>query len=169
MDEIVNKVANSGLITIDLGDHYPEGSRSIIDLKDQLWQGMVIREKDFREWVNTEDWSRLQDHHVALFCSTDAIIPTWAYMLLSSALSPFARSIHFGDAQSLEAELWRASLASVQAEDYLDQRVIIKGCSDRPVSPHAFVELTNKLRPYVKSLMYGEPCSTVPVYKKPRG
>lgn len=168
MSEIVNKVAKSGLITLDLGDYYPEGVRKSIDLKDQLWQGIALKEKDFRDWVKEHDWSQYKDEHVSLFCSADAIIPTWAYMLLSSALSPFAKTIYFGDADALEAELWREALSGIEPEEYADERVIIKGCSDRPVSPHAFVELSNNLRPFVKSLMYGEPCSTVPVYKKPR-
>lgn len=166
MSEIVNKVAQSGIQTIDLGDYYPAGDRKVIDIKDQLWQGMAIREKDFREFIKENDWPVYQDAHVAVHCSQDAIIPTWAYMLVASALSEFALSIHFGDLESLESYLWRNRLSEIDPENYVDTRVVIKGCADKYVSPSAFVELTSKLKPVVKSLMFGEPCSTVPIYKK---
>lgn len=166
MDEIVNRVAASGIITIDLGEFYPEGVRKHIDLKEQLFQGLVLREKDFREFVSTHDWSRYTDAHVGVHCSADAIVPTWAYMLVASALSGIATSVHFADASSLEALLWAASLDRIKGEEYRDARVVIKGCGDRPVSEEAFMLLSHKLKPFVRSLMYGEPCSTVPVYKR---
>lgn len=168
MDEIVNKVANSGLITLDLAEYYPEGNRKVIDLKDQLWQEIALKEKDFREWIKENDWLVYTNCHVAVYCSADAIIPTWAYMLVSSALQGIASTVVFGDASQLEAELWRVSLNKIDPSEFQDGRVIIKGCSDREVTPHAFMLLTSMLKPQVKSLMFGEPCSTVPVYKKPR-
>ena len=166
MGDIVNKVAQSGIITIDLGEYYPAGKRQEIDLKDQLWQGMAIREKDFREFIKEEDWSKYQDSHVAVHCSVDAIVPTWAFMLVAAALADYAKNTHFGIIESLESHLWTESLRSVEPQNFVDARVVIKGCSDKYVSPSAFMILSSKLKPVVRSLMYGEPCSTVPIYKK---
>lgn len=166
MSEIINRVAKSGLITLDLGEFYPEGERAVIDLKDQLWQEIALKEKDFREWVKSRDWSEFNNKHVCIHCSVDAVIPTWVYMLLSAELSPFAKTIVFGDADTLESRLWSNALVSLDTADFQDARVVVKGCADRPVSPMAFIEVSRKLQPVVKSLMYGEPCSTVPVYKK---
>ena len=167
MGEIVNKVAQSGIQTIDLGTYYPEGKRHFIDLKDQLWQGLALKEQEFRTFVKEHDWTRYQDGHVGVFCSADAIIPTWAYMLIASFLSGIATTIHFGDSESLEARLWTESLKEINPAEYEDARVVIKGCSDRYVSPSAFLELSAKLKPLVRSLMFGEPCSTVPIFKRP--
>jgi hypothetical protein len=166
MEEITNRVANSGLITIDLGEMYPAGERVLIDIKDQLFQGLILREKDFRDFIATHDWSQYKGKYVALTCSADAIIPDWTWMLLASALQPFAKKIVFGDLEKLETVLFDAVLSSLETDQYKDARVVIKGCGDKPVPKTAFVELTRMLQPIVKSIMYGEPCSTVPVYKR---
>jgi hypothetical protein len=166
MEEIINRVAGSGIVTLDLGDYYPEGKRAEIDLKNQLWQGLVLKEKDFREFISSTDWQEFTGQHVAVFCSADALIPTWAYMLVSSSLSGIAKTVHFGSLESLESALWTASLSRLNPQDFEDARVVVKGCADKPVSAQAFIDLSFRLKPFVKSLMFGEPCSTVPVYKK---
>lgn len=168
MDEIVNKVAGSGLVTIDLEEFYPKGERVVLDIKDQLFQGLLLREKDFREFIKQEDWSKYNGMYVAVTCSADAIIPTWAYMLLASALEPFAKKVVFGSAETLETVLYDELLRSLDVQQYKDARVVIKGCGNLPVPRAAYVELTRLLRPHVKSIMYGEPCSTVPIYKQPK-
>jgi hypothetical protein len=168
MEEIANRVANSGLVTLDLGEMYPAGERVLIDIKDQLFQGLILREKDFRDFIATHDWSQYKDKFVALTCSADAIIPDWTWMLLASALQPFAKKIVFGDLEKLETVLFTEVLSAFDAEQYRDARVVIKGCGDKPVPKTAYIELTGLLQPFVKSIMYGEPCSTVPVYKKPK-
>lgn len=166
MEEITNRVANSGLITLDLGEMYPAGDRVLLDIKDQLFQGLILREKDFREFIATHDWSQYKEKFVAIACTADAIIPDWAWMLLASALQPFAKKIVFGDLEKLETVLFTEVLSAFDAEQYRDARVVIKGCGDRPVPKTAYIELTRVLQPVVKSIMYGEPCSTVPVYKR---
>ncbi len=165
MEEFVNKVANSGIITLNLEDYFPQGERKLIDIKDVLFMGMVLREKDFREWVKTHDWSSYENCYVAIYCSADAIVPTWAYMLISSKLAPIAKEVVFGDLTALEAVLWEKALHSINPKDYLEERVVIKGCGDLPVTAAAYSLITLKLTPVVKSIMYGEPCSTVPIYK----
>lgn len=164
-DEITNKVANSGLITIDLGELYLPGERVLIDIKDQLFQELILREKDFREFIKGHDWSQYKNKYVALTCSADAIIPDWTWMLLASALQPFAKKIVFGSLEVLETVLFDETLSNFDIEKYRDARIVIKGCGDKPVPKSAYIELTRKLQPIVKSLMYGEPCSTVPIYK----
>jgi hypothetical protein len=168
MEEITNKVAQSGLITIDLGEFYPVGNRVLIDIKDQLFQELILREKDFREYIKTHDWSQYKDAYVALTCSADAIIPDWSWMLLASALEPFAKKIVFGNLELLETVLYDEIISSLDIQPYKDARIVIKGCGDKPVPKTAYIDLTRKLQPLVKSIMYGEPCSTVPVYKKPK-
>ncbi len=168
MDEIVNKVAGSGLVTIDLEEFYPKGERVVLDIKDHLFQGLLLREKDFREFIKQEDWSKYNNMYVAVTCSADAIIPTWAYMLLASALEPFAKKVVFGSAETLETVLYDELLRNLDVQQYKDARVVIKGCGNLPVPRAAYVELTRLLRPHVKSIMYGEPCSTVPIYKQPK-
>ncbi len=168
MEEITNKVANSGLITIDLGEMYPEGERVVIDIKSQLFQELILREKDFREFISTNDWSVYKDKYVALTCSADAIIPDWTWMMLASALQPFAKKIVFGDIEKLETVLFEETLSHFDAEQFRDARVVVKGCGDKPVPKTAYIELVRKLQPVAKSIMYGEPCSTVPIYKKPK-
>jgi hypothetical protein len=165
-ENIINKVAQSGLVTLDPASLYPAGDRVVYDIKDNLFMGLMLREKDFREFVKTHDWSQYQDKYVAVTCSEDAIVPAWAYMLLANKLAPYAIEVVFGDAGVLETVLFIKSIAKMDVEQYRDQRIVIKGCGDTPVPVSAYVELTKKLTPVVKSLMFGEPCSTVPIYKK---
>ena len=166
---IVNRVAKSGIITIDLGEWYPEGSRHVIDLADQLWQGLVLKEADFRDWISACDWSAFQGGHVAVHCSADAIVPYWAYMLIQTKLTGVAQTVVFGNVEVLESQLWRNRFAALNPTDYQDARIVIKGCADREVAPSAFMLLVQHLQPVAKSIMYGEPCSTVPVYKRLKG
>lgn len=166
-DEIINKVANSGLITIDLEELYPKGERVLFDIKPLLFQELILKEKDFREFIKQHDWTQYQDKLIAITCTADAIIPTWAYMLVSIALEPYANKIVFGDLETLEAIAFNEALLSIVYEDYKDKRVVIKGCSSLPVCTNAYVELVRGLKPFAKSIMYGEPCSTVPLYKAP--
>lgn len=167
-DSIVNKVASSGLMTIDLEEFYPKGERVLVDIKPWLFQELLLKEKDFREYIKQEDWSKYQDKLVAVTCSSDAIVPTWAYMLVALQLQPYASRVVFGNLDTLETVLFEESLKSIRFEDYQDKRVVIKGCSKLPVPVNAYVHLTSGLKPYVKSMMYGEPCSTVPLYKAPK-
>lgn len=167
-DIIINKVATSGLITFDLEDLYDKNERVIYDLKDNLFMGMILREKDFREFLKTHDWSQYTGKNVAIICSEDAIIPTWAYMLLALKLEPVANAVVFGDLAALEDKLFYDAIAKVNPEDYRDARVVVKGCSKVPVPTAAYVEITRKLQPVAQSLMFGEPCSTVPLYKRPK-
>jgi hypothetical protein len=165
-ENIVNKVAQSGLVTLDPAAFYPEGERAVYDIKDNLFMGLMLREKDFREFVKTHDWSQYNGKNVAVTCTADAIVPAWAYMLLANKLAPFAREVVFGNEDVLETVLFEKSIAKMDVEQYRDQRIVLKGCGDIPVPVSAYVELTKKLTPVVKSLMFGEPCSTVPIYKK---
>ncbi len=165
-NEIINKVANSGLINIDLEDYYVKGPRKLIDIKDQLFMGMILKEKDFREWIKTNNWSQYQDNFVAVHCSEDAIIPVWAYMLVAASLESFAKRVVFGDLEALETELYKEVIDTLKVEEFEDQRLIIKGCGNLPVPRAAFLMLTRKLQPIAKSIMYGEACSTVPIYKR---
>ena len=167
-DEIINKVANSGLITIDLEEFYPKGERVLFDLKPLLFHELILKEKDFREFIKQHDWNAYKDKMVAINCTADAIVPTWAYMLVSIALEPFAKKIMFGDLQALEAIVFSEAISHIKYEDYKDKRVVIKGCSNLPVTTNAYVELVKNLKPFAKSIMYGEPCSTVPLYKAPK-
>ena len=165
-DSIVNKVASSGLITFNLEEYYTPGKRLVFDMKDYLFQGLILKEKDFREFVKNENWNKYSDSFVAITCSADAIVPTWAYMLVASAMQPFARKIIFGNTEALETSLFMEVLSKINYDQFLDARVVIKGCSNLPVPTAAYVELMNRLRPIAKSLMFGEPCSTVPLFKK---
>jgi len=165
-DEIINRVANSALITINLEDFYPEGERVLFDIKQWLYEGLILKEKDFRLAVNTHNWSQYQDTHVALNCSTDAIIPAWAFMLLSTHLEPYANNVVIGNLEVLETSIYQNIIETLDASKFRDASVIIKGCSNKPIPPNAYVMLTSKLRPFVKSMMYGEACSAVPLYKK---
>lgn len=167
-NEITNKVAASGIITIDLEEFYPKGERKLIDIKPTLFQELILREKDFREYIKNTDWSVYKDAYVAIVCSADAIVPTWAYMLLSLALEPYAKKIVFGNLEQLESLLYEEQLAKHNFEQYKDTRIVVKGCGKLPVPTQAYVNLTAKLKPFAKSIMYGEPCSTVPLYKAPK-
>lgn len=165
-EEIINRVANSTLITVDLEDYYPKGNRVLFDIKDWLLEGLVLREKDFREQVSLHDWSQYQDAYVALTCSTDAIIPAWAFMLISIHLQPFAKKIIIGDLESLETSIYQDIINNLDVSAFQDKPLIIKGCSKKPVPQNAYIMLSNKLKPIAKSIMYGEACSSVPLYKK---
>lgn len=167
METIVNKVAESGIITLDLAQYLPaDDSITTFDLKPFLFKEMILREKDYRAALLSYDWTAFSGKHVALLCSTDAIIPVWAYMLAASYLQPVAASVFFGSAEALRIKLFTDQLNTINPEEYRDKRVVIKGCGDTPIPDAGYVTITALLRPYVKSLMYGEPCSTVPVYKK---
>lgn len=154
------------MVTIDLEEFYPKGERVLFDIKDHLFQGLILREKDFREFIKNEDWNKYKDKYVALTCSADAIVPTWAYMLLATQLEPVAKKVVFGNLETLETILYNEILSTIKPEEYIDARIVIKGCGDLPVPKAAYVQITNILRPVAKSIMYGEPCSTVPLYKK---
>lgn len=163
---IPNKVANSGLVTISLEDYYAEGDRKHLDLAAWLYEGVILKEKDFRQHIKDHNWLQYQDSFVWVNCSADAIIPQWAYMLIGAELSGRAIEYTFGTREQLESMLFEWRLQHSDFSELKDQRVIIKGCGDLNIPPHAFMSLTGKLKPLVKSLMYGEACSTVPVYKK---
>ena len=165
-EEIVNKVANSGLISFDLEDYYPTNERVVYDIKQNLFQEMILREKDFRAFVKEHDWSQYQDKFVAITCSADAIVPTWAYMLLATKLEGVTKGIVFGTLDELENQVMLDSLSSVDFSQFIDSRVVVKGCSKYNIPMNVYVYLTRQLTPVVKSLMFGEPCSTVPLYKR---
>ena len=167
-DEIVNRVDKSPVQTVDLGDYYPEGEITEIDLKDWLYQGLILKEQEFRDKIKEHDWSQYQDKNIALHCSADAIIPVWAWMLMQVSLHPVARQVFFGKKDDVLYALFRENLqARLDPARFDGKPAVIKGCGDKPVPAGAFMEATQMLMPYVKSIMYGEPCSTVPVYKKP--
>jgi len=167
MEEVMtNKVAESGIITLNLEDYYPKGETVVFDLKDYLFMGLILKEKDFREALKNLDLVPYTDKNVALSCTADAIIPMWAYMLVSSYLQPVAKNVVFGNEEFLQKTLFLKNLYQINTGDFTDKRVVIKGCGDLPISESAYVEITNLLRPVAKSIMYGEPCSTVPIFKK---
>ncbi|WP_108867726.1 DUF2480 family protein [Aquimarina aquimarini] len=166
-DEIVNRVANNTkLITFDLEDYYPKGNRILFDIKDWLFEGLVLREKDFRAHVADHDWNQYQDTYVALYCSTDAIIPGWAYLLLTSSLFPFAKKTVVGTLDNLETMIYSEIIRVLDVSEYQDKFIIIKGCTNKPVPQGAYIDLIQKLQPVAKSIMYGEACSSVPLYKR---
>ena len=166
--EIINRVSTSSLITLDLEDFYPEGNRIVFDIKDWLLEGFVLREKLFREEAANHDWNQYKDSYVALTCSTDAIIPAWAYMLLATHLQPYAKKVITGSLENLETVLYTQIIDKLEVTPFIDKPVIVKGCSNKPVPQNAYLLLIEKLQPVVKSLMYGEACSSVPLYKKPK-
>ena len=167
-NEIVNRVASSSIKTFDLEEHYVAGERVLLDIKDQLYQGIILKEKPFRDFIKSHDWSQYEHKFVAITCSQDAIVPTWAYMLIASSLTPFARMVVFGTLQDLEAKIYYDILSQVDWQRYEDAKVVIKGCSKVEVPTAAYVEATRRLRLHAASIMFGEPCSTVPVFKKSR-
>ena len=166
-NEIVNKVAESGLITLDLADFYPKQEVKIFDLKDYLFMGLILKEKDYRAALQTTDWAVFENKNVCINCTADAIIPMWAYMLAASYLQPIAVNIVFGDEKKILENLMFATIENMNTDEYIDKRVVVKGCGEIDIPATAYVAITNKLRPIAKSIMYGEPCSTVPIYKKP--
>ncbi len=165
-EPFINKVAESGLITLDLEKWYPRGETAVFDMKDYLFMGMILKEKDFREALKQLDWSVYDGKNVAVTCSADAVIPVWAYMLVAAYLQPVAKEIVMGDEKELHKALFLKNLSSINLEEYTDKRIVIKGCGETPIADYVYMEITKILRPVVKSIMYGETCSTVPVYKK---
>ena len=164
--EIINKVANSALVTFDLEELYQPGERVLIDIKDQLFEGLILREKDFRAYIKTTDWTVYNGKYIAITCSADAIVPTWAYLLLTIALEPYASLIVFGSLNDLEERLYQEALSKIDWQKYEGAKMVIKGCSKVQVPEAAYVEVIRNLRPFAASLMYGEPCSTVPLFKR---
>lgn len=163
---IENKVAASSLVTLNLEDYFEAGERVVMDIKPWLFHGLILKEKDFREHLSAHQWEQYSGKFVALTCSTDAIIPTWAFMLVTIQLQPYAKRVVFGGLQTLETVLFTEALMRINPEDFKDKRVIVKGCSDVPVPVSAYTDITFKLAPVVKSLMYGEACSNVPLMKR---
>ena len=165
METIVNRVAESGIITLDLVPYLPGDTIAEFDLKPYLFREMILREKDYRAALQTTDWEQYRDKHVAILCSADAIVPVWAYMLAASNLEPVALSVYFGSKEEMVKHLIQKRINDIDPQEYQDKRVVIKGCGDIAIPEAAYVAITHHLRPYVKSLMYGEPCSMVPIYK----
>lgn len=166
MSEIVNRVAQSKLMTLDLEDYYPEGTRLQIDIKDWLFEGLILREKEFRNQISEHNWEQYKDAYVAIFCSTEAIIPGWAYMLISTKLQPYAEKVVVGSLEDMETILFQTIIEEMNVSEFKDKPVIIKGCSNKPVPPNAYLWATIKLQPVAKSIMYGEACSSVPLFKR---
>ena len=163
---IMNKVAESGLVSLDLTSFIDPTPIVLFDIKQYLFMDLILKEKDFRAALITADLSIFQDKVVGIYCSVDVIIPMWANMLIASAIQPFAKSIYFGDQNKVTEQMLLEAITKIDTQDYFDQRVVVKGCGEMPIGESAYIAITNKLRPVVKSIMYGEPCSTVPVYKK---
>lgn len=164
--EIINRVANSALQTIDLEDFYPSGARIVFDIKDWLYEGLILREKDFRAAVQAHDWKQYEHCYVALTCSTDAIIPSWAYLLLTTTLANYTKKVVVGNLELLETVIFQEIISQMEIATYEDKPVIIKGCANKPIPPSAYTLLIEKIQPVAKSIMFGEACSTVPLYKK---
>jgi len=164
--EIINRVASSKLVTIDLEDFYPEGERVLFDIKKWLFAEQILKEKDFRAFVKSHDWQNYKDKFVALNCSSEAIIPSWAYLLITVYLTPYAKKIIIGDLELLETLLFQEIVDKLTIENYKEKPIIIKGCSNKPIPQTAYSQLISKLLPVAKSIMYGEACSSVPLYKK---
>lgn len=165
-EQIINRVAQSALISLDLAEFIQPGDRVVFDLKDYLFQGLILKEKDFRLSLKELDWDKYRDKYVAVCCSTDAIVPTWAYMLVATYLVPVAKGVVKGSLDELERELFRQTMDRKDWSVFKDAKVVVKGCSDLYDPEFSFTEAAKRLIPWVSSLMYGEPCSTVPVYKK---
>lgn len=166
-DEIINKIAQSGIITIDLETFYPKEEITVIDFTDFLFMKQILKEKHFREQLSQIDWSTYQDKHVVITLTTDTLIPNWAYMLFASLLEPFAQEIYIGTKDTyIEQKILSNIKAAINPEDYVDSRVVVKGCGDKTIPASAYATITQTLRPVARTIMYGEPCSTVPVYKK---
>ena len=167
-DEIVNKVANSILEVFDLEDYYPAGARTQIDMAQWLAEGFLLREKDFRESLKNHDWSQYQDHYVAIHCSTDAVVPAWASILIATHVAPFAKKTINGTIEDLDASLYEALLPQLDYSSYQDKPVILKGCAKKPVPTRAYIIAIQYLQPVARSIMYGEACSAVPLFKRPK-
>jgi hypothetical protein len=168
MEPLVNRVANSGLITINLEHYYPAEAFEIFDLKDFLFKGLILREKEFRQALKEHNWQEYAGKIILVQCSADAIIPVWAYMIIATYAAPLANEIFMGTQQEFLKYHFKSVANSLNLEEYKGKRIVIKGCSDKPVPPDAYLEITKLLQPYAQSIMFGEPCSTVPVFKRPR-
>ena len=164
-DVIVNRVANSGLVTIDLEDFLPKEEIQVFDLKDHLFRGLILKEKDFREALKNFDWEFYRDKYVAITCSADAIIPLWAFMLVTDYVQPIAKDVYAGTIEEMKKHLALKNLSALKLDEFAGQRVIIKGCGDQQVESTIYAEVTKQLRPVAKSIMYGEACSNVPIFK----
>jgi hypothetical protein len=167
-ETIVNKVSDSGLITLDLETYYPRGEVVLFDLKDHLFMGLILKEKDFREALKNQDWEMYRDKYVGVTCSADAIIPPWAYMLAASYLQPVVKDVIMGDEEEVHKTVFIKNIQGIDVNEFAGQRVVVKGCGETPIGEFAYMEITKRLRPVVKTIMYGEPCSTVPIFKKPQ-
>ncbi|MCL6524407.1 MAG: DUF2480 family protein [Thermoflavifilum sp.] len=166
-EPIVNRIAQSGLITIDLGEYFPSPEEvAVFDIQDYLFQGLILREKDYRRALQEKDWQPYQNKYVGIVCSADAIIPLWAYMLPVHYLQPVARKIYYGDREAVRQQVAYERIQLIPAEQYQGQRVLVKGCGDESIPPALYIAISEKLKPYVKSLMYGEACSNIPIFKR---
>ena len=166
MDQVINKVSESSLITLNLEDYFPKEEVVLFDMKDYLFMGLILKEKDFREALKNLDLTQFNNKSVAVTCSVDAVIPIWAYMLVASYLHPVAKTVIFGTMEELKRQLLLKNISAIDPAEFVDKRVVIKGCGELPIGEAAYLEATKLLRPVVKSIMYGEPCSTVPIFKK---
>lgn len=167
-DQIINRVSTSALVTFDLENYFEPGERVLIDLKEHLFQGMILREKDLRDFIKDHNWQQYQNKSVAITCSVDAIIPTWAFMLVAIAVNSYAKRVVLGTLSQLEEKIFREKLSEISWSEYKNAKVVIKGCSKISVPESIYVEVVNKLKPIASSIMFGEPCSTVPLYKRPK-
>ncbi|RAV99923.1 hypothetical protein DQQ10_16915 [Pseudochryseolinea flava] len=167
-DPIINRVVNSGLITFNLEDYYQPGERVVIDIRHQLFQELILKEKDFRDFIKQHDWSQYKNKYVAITCTADAIVPQWAFMLVAIALAPYAKFFVFGTLEELETEIFRRTLGTIDWTQYQNAKIVVKGCSKVLVPAAIYIDVTRSLQPFAASLMFGEPCSTVPLYKKPK-
>lgn len=165
-EEIINRVAKSKLVTFNLEDLYPEGQRVVLDIKDWLYEGFILKEKDFREAVKQHNWSAYKNCYVALNCSTEAIIPAWAYMLITTQLAPFNKKTIVGTLEQLETSVFEEVIFHLDVSHLKDKPVIVKGCSQKPIPQNAYLLLIQKIQPVAKSIMYGEACSSVPLFKR---
>ena len=165
-DTFINKVAESALVTLNLEDYYPKETIVIFDLKDYLFMGLILKEKDFREALKNLNLEPFTGKYVTVTCSADAVIPMWAYMLVATYLQPVAKDVFFGTEEEVKNQLLLNNISKIAAEEFIDKRIVIKGCGELPVNEAAYLQATKMLRPVAKSIMYGEPCSTVPIFKK---
>lgn len=164
-DAIINKVALSPLLSLDLEEYYPKDPIAVFDLKPHLFMELILKEKEFRAALQNHDWESYRDKIIAVTCTADAIIPVWAYMLVASYLQPVAKDVVFGDEKAAFQQQFLKNINSIDPKEFADKRIVIKGCGELPIGEFAYMEITKKLRPMVKSIMYGEPCSTVPIFK----
>lgn len=167
-NQIINKVASSSLVTLDLEQYHQQGERVVIDIKDQLFQGQILREKDLRDFIKTHNWSQYENKFVAITCSVEAIVPTWAYMLITIAVTPYAKKVVLGSINQLNEIIFFEIMQRINWDAFIDAKVVIKGCSKISVPESAYVEVVNKLKPIASSIMFGEPCSTIPLFKRPK-